>query len=70
LGFHVKEIIVDEPCKPLDILGARIKREILYGEYVDEEEVRALVEEHLNFVDMIIELGYEAAYKSWSLQRK
>ncbi len=66
LGFKVKEVIVDEPCKPLDILSERIKREILYGEYVEDEEVRALVEEHLNFVEMIIERGYEAAYKSWS----
>ena len=65
-GFQVNEIIVDEPCKPLDILSEKIKREILCGEYVEEEEVRALVEEHLKFVEMIIEMGYEAAYKSWS----
>ena len=40
LDFQVNEIVVDKPCKPLDILGEKIKREIMDGEEVKEEEVR------------------------------
>ncbi|MHC1610741.1 MAG: hypothetical protein ACXQTW_03930 [Candidatus Methanospirareceae archaeon] len=66
LGFHVKEIVVDKPCKPLDILGEKIKREILEGETVKEEEVVRLVHAHLRFVGMVMEKGYEEAYGEWS----
>jgi hypothetical protein len=50
----------------LGILGEKIKREILAGEIVKEEEVVGLVGDHLRFVEMVIEKGYEGAYKIWS----
>ncbi len=65
-GFRVREIVVDMPCKPLDILSARLKREILGEEIVSDEEVEHLVREHIRFVDMIMVLGYDRAYKRWS----
>jgi len=66
LEFQVNEIVVDKPCKPLDILGEKIKREILEGEVVKEEEVENLVGDHVRFVEMIMEKGYERAYRMWS----
>ncbi len=66
LRFEVEEMILDRPCKPLDILGHKIKREILYGEVVSDEEIKSFIESHLRFVDMIIEMGYEEAYKTWA----
>jgi len=33
---------------------------------VKEEEVRELVGDHLRFVGMIMEKGYEGAYRKWS----
>jgi hypothetical protein len=66
LDFRVKEIVVDKPCKPLDILAEKIKREILVGEVVKEEEVVGLVRDHVRFVEMIMEKGYEGAYRMWS----
>ena len=66
LDFQIKEIVVDKPCKPLDILGEKIKREILEGEIVKEEEVVRLVHAHVRFVEMIMEKGYEGAYRKWS----
>ena len=66
LDFQVNEIVVDKPCKPLDILGEKIKHEIMEGEEVKEEEVRELVGDHLRFVGMIMEKGYEGAYRMWS----
>ncbi|MCW3141509.1 MAG: hypothetical protein N2V72_04920 [Methanophagales archaeon] len=67
LGFRVKEIVVDKPCKPLDILGEKIKCEILGGDVVTEDEVIGLVRDHVRFVEMIIEKGYERAYWMWSM---
>jgi hypothetical protein len=57
---------VDKPCKPLDILAEKIKREIMEGEVVKEGEVVGLVGDHWRFVEMIIEKGYEGAYRMWS----
>ncbi len=65
LDFRVKEIVVDKPCKPLDILAEKIKREIMTGEVVNAEEVKGLVGDHLRFVEMIMEKGYEEAYRMW-----
>ncbi len=64
-NFRVKEIVVDKPCKLLDILAEKIKREIMEGEVVKEEEVRELVGDHLRLVEMIMEKGYEEAYRMW-----
>ena len=36
------------------------------GEVVKEEEVKCLVGDHLRFVEMLIEKGYEGAYRMWS----
>ncbi len=69
-GFHVKEIVVDKPCKPLDILSAKLKREMFGDEIVRDEEVEHLVREHIRFVDMSIELGYDRAYWQWSSRDK
>ncbi|MHC1623015.1 MAG: hypothetical protein ACXQTR_00295 [Candidatus Methanospirareceae archaeon] len=66
LGFQVNEIVVDMPCKPLDILAEKIKHEIMEGEVVKAEEVVVLVEDHVRFVEMIMEKGYEGAYRKWS----
>ena len=65
-GFRVEEIVVDPPCKPLDLFATKIKMEMLKGEVVREEEVERLVEDHLRFVDLILERGYDEAYKTWS----
>ncbi|MHC1635017.1 MAG: hypothetical protein ACXQTS_00090 [Candidatus Methanospirareceae archaeon] len=66
LDFRIKKIILDKFYKPLDILYEKIRAEVLYGKKVKEEEVKRLVKEHLNFVDMIIERGYEEAYRLWN----
>jgi len=65
-GFHIKNIVVDTPCKPLDILGAKLKREILGEAEISDDEVEHLVKEHVRFVDMIIERGYDRAYRLWT----
>lgn len=65
-GFHVTELVLDQPCKPLDMLAEKLKRELLLGECVPDEEVERLVKEHVRFVDLILELGYDEAYKTWS----
>ena len=65
-SFHIKNIVVDTPCKPLDILGAKLKREILGEVEISDEEVEHLVKEHVRFVDMIIEQGYDQAYRIWA----
>ncbi|RJS77637.1 hypothetical protein CW713_10050, partial [Methanophagales archaeon] len=44
----------------------KIKREILEGEIVKEEEVVRLVHAHVRFVGMVMEKGYEEAYRKWS----
>ena len=66
LDFRVKEIVVDKPWKPLDILAEKIKREILASEVVKEEEVEGLGSDHARFVEMIMEKGYAGAYRMWS----
>jgi hypothetical protein len=44
----------------------KIKREILEGEVVKEEEIVGLVGEHLRFVEMIMEKGYEETHRMCS----
>ena len=61
--------MVDTPCKPLDILGAKLKSEILGEAEISDEEVEHLVKEHVRFVDMIIEWGYDRAYRLWASHR-
>ena len=65
LGFRVEEVVVDSPCRPLDILREKVERELLYNEPLEDGEVIRLVKEHVRFVDMVIKSGYEEACKAW-----
>ena len=47
-------------------ISEKIKREILAGEVVKEEEVAGLIGDHVRFVDLIMEKGYEGAYRMCS----
>lgn len=70
LGFDTEVRTVDPPCRPLDLLLGRVREEMLGGREVGEEEVRELVGEHLRFVDLVVERGYERAYELWKLGRR
>lgn len=60
---------VDPPRRPLDLLLGRVREEMLGGRKLGEEEVRELVSEHLRFVDLVVEKGYERAYEAWKRER-
>jgi len=66
LGFRVEEVVVDSPCRPLDILREKVEREVLYNEPLEDEEVIRLVKEHVRFVDMVVKSGYEEACRIWA----
>jgi len=67
-GFEMEVETVDPPCRPLDLLLSRVREERLGGREVGEEEVGGLVREHLRFVDLVVERGYERAYELWKLR--
>jgi hypothetical protein len=67
-GFEMEVETVDPPCRPLDLLLSRVREEMLGGREVGEEEVKGLVREHLRFVDLVVERGYERAYELWKLR--
>lgn len=67
-GFEMEVETVDPPCRPLDLLLSKVKEEVLGGREVGEEEVEGLVREHLRFVDLVVERGYERAYELWKLR--
>jgi len=69
MGFEVEVEVVDPPCRPLDLLMSRVREEVLGGRKVGEEEVEELVREHLSFVGLVVERGYERAYELWKLGR-
>lgn len=64
-GFETEVRTVDPPCRPLDLLLGRVREEMFGGRKLEEEEVRELVREHLRFVDLVLEKGYERAYELW-----
>ncbi|MDF2957159.1 MAG: hypothetical protein OD814_000781 [Candidatus Alkanophagales archaeon MCA70_species_1] len=65
-GFEISVISIENSRKPLDILAARLRREILYGEKVSDDVVRRLVSEHIKFIDLVLkENGFESAYEKW-----
>jgi len=67
-GFEMEVETVDPPCRPLDLLLSRVREEVLGGREVGEGEVEGLVREHLRFVDLVVERGYERAYELWKLR--
>ncbi len=69
LGFETEVRTVDPPCRPLDLLLGRVREEMMGGRRLGEEEVRELVREHLRFVDLVVERGYERAYEAWKRGR-
>ena len=65
-GFEVGVISIERSRKPLDVLAARLRREILFGERVSDDVVRRLVGEHIRFIDFVLkENGFESAYEKW-----
>jgi len=64
-GFEVSVISIESSRKPLDVLAARLRREILYGERVPDDVVRRLVGEHIRFIDLVLKEDFERAYERW-----
>jgi hypothetical protein len=69
-GHEIERIELDKPCKPLDILREKIRREIIFGEEISNEDIKRLIQDHLVFTDLIIKEGFEEACRSWQEGRK
>jgi hypothetical protein len=65
LGYGVRRVMLDEPCRPIDVLREKIKEEVLHGFKVPDELVVKLVEQHLRFTELVVERDYEEAYDIW-----
>ncbi len=65
-GFKVKNEVVEESLKPLDLLEWKIKEEIFFGKEINDEEVKKLVSLHLKFIDYVLESrNFDEAYQKW-----
>ncbi len=64
-GHSVSWIEVDRSYSPLDVLRGKVRRWILHGEEVSEDEVKDLVHRHLEFTEMVLMSGLEEAYRRW-----
>ncbi len=65
LGYTVESIVLDKPCQPLDLLGLKLREELLGGRKVPDAEVRSLVADHVKFSNLVVEKDYEEAYNIW-----
>ncbi|MEM2934442.1 MAG: hypothetical protein QXL78_05900 [Methanocellales archaeon] len=65
MGHEVKVIKLDVSAAPLDKLRAEVKRKMKTGDEVSRELAEKLIAMHLKFTDLILEKGYEEAYKHW-----
>jgi hypothetical protein len=64
-GLDARSVEIDRSYLPLDILRKEIKEEILGGEKVSDETMKRFIDYHLRFTDIIIENGFEDAYRIW-----
>jgi hypothetical protein len=64
-GLDARSVEIDRSYLPLDILREEIKEEILGGEKVSDETMKRFIDYHLRFTDIIIENGFEDAYRIW-----
>jgi len=69
-GHKVEEIVVDVTCKPMDIFWQKVKEEELYGKKFSQEEAKKLIEQHVEFVGLILEKDFDEAYKIWKQRVK
>jgi hypothetical protein len=51
-------------------LREKIRREIIFGEEISNEDIKRLIQDHLVFTDLIIKEGFEEACRSWQEGRK
>jgi len=64
-GMEVRVVEIERSVAPLDVLRREIWDAMTSGDEVPVERVRELVQEHLDFTDLIVRLGLDEAYSEW-----
>jgi len=64
-GMEVRVVEIERSVAPLEVLRREIWDAMTSGAEVPVERVRELVQEHLDFTDLIVRLGLDEAYGEW-----
>ncbi|RZN66656.1 MAG: hypothetical protein EF807_08255 [Candidatus Methanolliviera hydrocarbonicum] len=64
-SLDARSVEIDRSYLPLDILREEIKEEILGGVNVSDKMMKRFIDYQLRFTDIIIENGFEDAYRIW-----